>query len=196
MDLTLSGCRSRRCTRTSRPSCSRRWGRAGRSRNTCGCAAAPSCPAASSGASPPASASRWPPWPRLRPRRPAGPGAGGAAGAPRSLPRAALAAAAFALCPRGLRSRPPLGFARLDKARKLRSTRRPVTPTGQAGQPPPPPLPPSRLLLRGKDEVGGAGERQEETRLGRPAAKCRLAPSAGREESLRPRCGRGQSWAG
>lgn len=83
----LTGCRSRRYRRRSRPSCSRRWGRAGRSRSTFGCAGDRSCPAASSGASPPASASRWPPWPRRRGRRPAGPGAGAGrrcAGGPRS----------------------------------------------------------------------------------------------------------------
>lgn len=86
-DPALTGCRSRRYRRRSRPSCSRRWGRAGRSRSTFGCAGGRSCPAASSGASPPASASRWPPWPRCRGRRPAGPGAGAGrrcAGGPRS----------------------------------------------------------------------------------------------------------------
>lgn len=60
----LTGCRSRRCTRSCPPSCRCRWGRAGRSRSTCGWAGGCSSPAAASGASPPASAWRSRPWPR------------------------------------------------------------------------------------------------------------------------------------
>ena len=176
MDLTLAGCRSRRYRRRSRPSCSRRWGRAGRSRSTFGCAGGRSCPAASSGASPPASASRWPPWPRRRGRRPAGPGAGRrCAGDPRShrppWPRPPPSVSAR----RPRRTGPPrLDSTKLGAAPRGRcgaqadGPHQPARPGQPPPQPPPPP-PPSRLLLRGKSE---AGRRQEEGRPERPEAKC------------------------
>lgn len=63
---SLTGCRSRRCTRSCPRSCRCRWGPAGRSRSTCGWAGGCSSPAAASGASPPASAWRSRPWPRRR----------------------------------------------------------------------------------------------------------------------------------
>lgn len=127
------------------------------------------------------------------PREEAG-GAGSRAALRRgpAVPRAALAAAA------ALRQRAPpapdlaAAAAPLDRAgRGAGAAERGRTgpTTGRAGTtapPPPLPPPPSRLLQRGKDEAGG---RQEEARPGRPQAKCRPAPPAGQEESLRPRRG-------